>query len=163
MKKLIVFLLVTILTGCAAATKEQKSEVPLREKFEKYWARMQAVPEFTRGGEMREAGHLHSRNAYNVRQIDDIIYEWDKAIECFSKAADLYFEGKAKHPEFSEYADAELDLTYMFIEECIKERPFLISPIKGETLGAGGLTHEQRLLLESLQERIRQYEAAQIK
>jgi hypothetical protein len=162
MKRFTLFLFAGILIGCAGG-KEQKSEAPLRERFEMYRARMQAVPEFARGAEMRKAGHQYVGRAWRLLRVDDVIYELDKAIECYSKAADLYFEGKLKHPEFSEYADEELDLTYKFKEECVRERPFLINPIKGGTLHAGELTEEQKRQLESMYEKIRQYEAALMK
>jgi hypothetical protein len=162
MNRFAVFLFAGILTGCAVS-EQKKSEAPLRESFETYGARMQAVPEFARAGEMRKAGHQYAGKACRLLRVDDVIYELDKAIECFSKAADLYFEGKVKHPEFSEYVDEELDLTYKFKEECVRERPFLINPIRGGTLHAGELTEEQKRQLESMYEKIRQYEAALMK
>lgn len=158
MKRLTLFVLAAVLMGCAS--REPKSEAPLRERFEDYAVRIHTVPEFIQAAEMREAGHQHARNAQKLLPLDYIIYEWDKAIECFGKAGDLYFEGKVKHPEFSEYADEELNLTYMFIRECVKERPFLINPIKSETLEAGEPTEEQKQKIQILREKIRQYEAA---
>ena len=161
MKRYVFFILAVTLAGCAS--REQKSEPPLRERFEEYVARLHAVPEFTQAAQMREAGHQHVGNACRLLLLDDIIYEWNKAIECFKKAADLYFEGKVKHPEFSEYADEELHLTYMFIHECVKERPFLISPIRSELYRQDELTEEQREKIKALREKLSQYEAIRIK
>jgi hypothetical protein len=161
MKLFALVVLTTILLGCRS--EEKKSEPPLRENFEAYWMRMHSVPEFIQAEEMRLAGHVHMRNAYRALKIDDIIQECDSALECYSAAADLYFAGKKKYPEFSEYVNSELDLTYKFIEESVRERPSLTKPTEGAMPQAEGPSDEQKARMKILQEKIRQYEAAQIK
>ncbi|MFH1423215.1 MAG: hypothetical protein ABIH42_10960 [Planctomycetota bacterium] len=160
MKKLIILAAVIFIAGCASEEKKYAPPPVHLTKAEEMSVDMHSLPEFTKAEKLRREGHAHIKTAYQASKRKVIMHHWDEAFLCYREASDLFFIIKIKYPQYAECADKELDLTYNFIEECVRERPVIIDREKPTF---GQLSDEQLRRMEFLQERIRQYQNTRIR